>query len=267
MPATVEQLRHVIAQIQQVVEKLESHFPKPDLMALGGKPSFRHKCESQNDLLLSQLKCIRAVSSLNACVVLLEHGYVQEIGALCRCIDDFNQDVFFLASPLGKYGLSEHQMRVVKDFFQEEFDNIDNPFCSTQKRNSVPRSKVLAGIARIQGQPLNPSDAQEMHRTLQQSFSGYVHGAYNHIMEIYGGSRENLYYHMRGLSGTQRIPEWTEALTNNVYRTMIAVEVVAKRCNDAASTEAIRSARVTFEEAMDIGQGDPNEMLVRLKGR
>lgn len=265
MPVTIDQLRQAIAQTQQVVESLERHFSRPDLVAIRGKPFFRHR--SQNDLLLSQLKCVRAVSSLNACIVLLEHGYVQEIGTLCRCIDDFNQDVLFLGTPLGEAGPSEQQTRLVREFFQEEFDNIDNPLRSTQERNRVPRSKVLAGIARMSGQPLNPSDAQEMHRTVQQAFSGYVHGAYVHIMESYGGSRENLHYHMRGMSGTARIPEWTEALSFYVYRTMIAVEVVAKRCSDASAAQEIRSARLSLESATGIGMGDPNDILEQLKSK
>ncbi len=265
MPATIDQLRQAIAQTQSVVEALDQHFTPPKLVEVKGMPFFRHK--SQNDLLLSQLKCIRAVSSLNACVVLLEHGYVQEIGTLCRCIDDFFQDVLFLASPLGASGPSEQQNRLVEEFFQEEFDNIDNPLRSTQIRKRVPRSKVLAGIARMQGQPLNPSDAQEIQRTLQKGFSGYVHGAYVHIMEIYGGSRENLHYHMQGLTGTPRISEWIDAFSNYVYRTMIAVEVVAKRCENASAVNAIKTARISLEKATGLGEGDPNEILTGLKNR
>lgn len=265
MPVIIDQLRDAIEQTKSVVEALDRHFIHPELVEIKGKLFFRHK--KQNDLLLSQLKCIRAVSSLNACIVLLEHGFVQEIGTLCRCIDDFYQDVLFLASPLGESGPSEQQKRLVEEFFQEEFDNIDNPLRSTQVRNRVPRSKVLAGIARMLGQPLNPNDAQEIQRTLQQGFSGYVHGAYVHIMEIYGGSRENLHYHMKGLSGTPRISEWIDAFSNYVYRTMIAVEVVAMRCEDAAATKAIQTARMSLEEVTGLGKGDPNEMLGRLKSR
>lgn len=265
MPVTIDQLRQAIAHTQSVVESLNRHFTCPELMVVKGNPFFRHK--SQSDLLLSQLKCIRAVSSLNACIILLEHGYVQEIGTLCRCIDDFCQDVLFLSSPLGESGPSEQQKRLVEEFFQEEFENVDNPFRSTQERNRVPRPKILAGITRMSGQPLNPSDAQELHRTLQQGFSGYVHGAYVHIMEIYGGSRDNLHYHMGGLTGTPRIPEWIDALSNYVYRAMIAVEIVSKRCDDAPAANAIQMARISLEGATGLGKGDPNKILQQLKGR
>jgi hypothetical protein len=263
MSVTIDQLTKAIAQTQEVLESLERHFPRPELVESGGRQLFRHR--EKNDLLLSQLKCVRAVSSLNACVILLQHGYVQEIGALCRCIDEFNQDVFFLGTPLGEDGPSEQQKCLTQEFFQEEFDKIDSPFRSSQQRTRVPRKKVLAGIARVSGQPLNPSDTQEMHRTVHNAFSGYVHGAYVHIMESYGGGPGNLHYHMCGLSGTPRIPEWTKALLNYVYRTMHSVEVVAKRCDDAAAVQAIQSARFSLETDTGVGLDDPKEILEKMK--
>ena len=263
MAITISRLRTAITQTQEVVEFLDRHFPRPEFVKIEGNTCFRHR--EKTDLLLSQLKCIRAVSSLNASVVLLENGYVQEVGTLCRCIDEFNQDVFFLGSPLGEGGPSEQQERLVQEFFQEEFDNIDSPFLSTQQRNRVPRQKVLAGIARVSAQPLNPSDTQEMHRTMHNAFSGYVHGAYVHIMESYGGNPGSMKYHMEGLSNTPRIQEWTNALLNYVYRTMLTVELVAKRCADEKAVQSIRSARFSLEADTGAGMDNPNEMLKKMK--
>ena len=106
---------------------------------------------------------------------------------------------------------------------------------------------------------------QEIYRTVQQSFSGYVHGAYPHIMESYGGSPSNLHYHMNGMLGTTRIPEWTETLLTYIYRTMIAVEVVAKRCDDAEALTAIRATRLALEQATGVGLDDPRELLAQSK--
>jgi len=266
MPANIDQLRDAVGVAQLVIERLERHFPAPALVEIGGRPLFRHT--QQDDLLLSHLKCVRAVSSLNACLLLLEHGYVQEIGTLCRCVDDFSQDVLFLATPLGDDGKpSEQQKRLVEEFFQEEFDQIESPLRSTQARNRVPRSKVLAGIARMSGQPLNPNDSQELHRTIQQAFSGYVHGAYVHIMEMFGGRRGHLKYYMQGFAGTPRVEEWTEALSSYVYRTLCAVEVVARRCTDAEAEREIRGAREALGAHMGGGNGDPVRAFERLKSR
>lgn len=264
MSVTIEQLERLVQQTEDAVIKLERHFAPPDLVDIGGKPFFRHA--RKNDLLMSYLKCVRAVSSLNASLVLLRHGYIQEIGTLCRCIDDYCQDILFIGSPLGEDGKpSEQQRRLVEEFFQEEFDDLDNPLCSRQIRNRVPRSKVHAGIARMTGNPINPSDLQDMYRSLHKAFSGYVHGAYVHIMEIYGGKRKDLRYHMRGLQGTPRIPEWTETLSIYAYRTLIAVEVVARRCNDTEVQCELSVIGQEFENDTGIGGGDPDALLKRLK--
>lgn len=255
MNITIENLEQFVQVAEDAVLKLERHFERPSLVHIHGEPYFRHV--KQDDLLMSHLKCVRSVSSLNACLVLLRHGYIQEIGMLCRCVDDNCHDVLFLCSPLGEGGkLSEQQQRLVKEFFQEEFDNAD-PLLSTQTRDRVPRSKVHAGIARMSGQPTNPHDAQKIYRCLHQAFSGYVHGAYVHIMEVYGGgSAATLRYHMHGLQGTPRISEWTKALSDYVYRTLIAVEVVAKRCNDVDVQRELVHRRQEFEGTIGIVGGD-----------
>lgn len=264
MPISIEQIVEAISELDNGIGILNAHFGPPDFLEMNGVPAFRYAQE--NDLLLSYLKCVRAVSSLNASIVLLYHGYVQEIGTLCRCIDDFNQDVLFLATPLGEDGYSKQQIRLVEEFFQEEFDNIIDPMRSTQARDRVPRAKILAGIARIKGQPINPSDAKELQRTLQQGFSGYVHGAYVHIMEMYGGKNsDDLHFHTRGLVGTIRIQEWTEPLASRVFQTMVAVLIVAKRCSNEMVVAQLDGAMRHFSETTGVGQGDPDHLLDILK--
>lgn len=252
MNITTETLERLVRFAEDAVNALDHHFERPEMVQVHGREFFRHA--NPNDLLMSYLKCVRSVSTLNACLILLHHGYVQEIGMLCRSVDDNCQDVFFLMSPLGDNGkYSEQQERLVSEFFQEEFDNAD-PLLSTQKRDRVPRQKVLAGIARLPGHPTNPYDTQKSSQCLQQAFSGYVHGAYCHIMEIYGGEDESsLSYHMHGLLGTPRIQEWVKTLSNYVYRTLVAVEVIAKRCNDVNVQEELLRQREKFETDTGIG--------------
>ena len=71
---------------------------------------------------------------------------------------------------------------------------------SEQKRNRVPRRKVYAALGKITGDIVNPSDGAELHRTLSQAMSGFVHGAYPHIMELYGGNPPH--FHLNGMLGT-----------------------------------------------------------------
>ncbi len=105
------------------------------------------------------------------------------------------------------------------------------------------------------GQPLNPHEVGRVQHSLSTAFSGYVHSAYVHVMEMYGGEKANaLHYHMHGLLGTPRIAEWTAALSNYVYRTMIAIEMVAKRCGDAEVEKELEGKRGEFERVTGIGE-------------
>ncbi len=228
MSTSIAALKSAIEAEACLIHRLDKYFESPIFVLIDGLPFFRHRTKS--DLLVSYLKVLRALSSLRACIVLLEAGYVQEIGVLCRCIQDYCEDVLFLSNRQSDGKQTEQQTRFVQEFFQEEFDNPRNPFASTQRRNQVPRQKVHAEIARLPHQPVNSSDAQELHRTIHKAFSGYVHGAYPHIMEIYGGNPPK--YCTAGMLCTPRIQEWTDNLVSYVLRLGVASTIVAKRCDD-----------------------------------
>lgn len=265
MTWTRKSLDRILQQAQEATETLGRNFDEPEYLKVGSTNQFRHA--EKNDLLQSWLKCVRAVSTLNASAVLLEQGFFQEIGALCRGVDEFTQDVLFLATPLGDEGPSKQQLQLVEEFFQEEFSDLDNPLTSIMARNRLPRSKVLAGIGRIQGNPINPSDTQTLHESLYKAFSGYVHGAYIHIMEMYGGSRDNLRFHMRGIESAARYEEWIETIASCLYRTLIAISIVARRCDDREVSDMVRNVFDEFSQQSKFENKDPRSMLERLKAR
>jgi hypothetical protein len=265
MPLTRKLLHQTLQRAQEATQTLGRHFDEPEYIEVGPGKQFRHA--QQTDLLQSWLKCIRAVSTLNASAILLEKGFFQEIGALCRGVDEFTQDVLFLATPLGEEGLSKQQTQLVEEFFQEEFSDLEDPVTSINARNRVPRKKILAGIGRIQGNPLNPSDSQALQESLYKAFSGYVHGAYVHIMEMYGGQEGNLHFHMRGVDSAQRYQEWLNWIASCLFRTLIAISVVARRCEDGDVTDMIESEIKSFSATMGSDDEEPRSMLARLKAR
>lgn len=267
MTISLAQIAEFTSQLEGSVHRLARHFEPPRFVDVNGFPEFRHA--QRDDLLLSFLKCIRAVSALNASVVLLRNGFVQEVGAQCRCIDEFCEDVLFLATPLGEDGrYSVEQSRLVEEFFQEEFPEDPGPLMQSQPRNRVPRDKVRAGIARIQGMPINPSDTNRLYRVLGRTFSGYVHGAYVHIMEMYGGpTLDRCRFHTSGMSGTPRVPQFTESLANYAYWVAAAAEIVARRCEDNEVKTELEVERVRFEETTGVGAGDAEDILKRAKRR
>lgn len=211
-----------LSDLEALYHEMAGAIRPPVFVDVGGYMAWRY--ETRSESLACFLKGVKIVSTLNASMVLLRSGYAQEIGALCRMIDDYCNEVFFLLKPQDGNSFSKDQVQFLEDFFQEEFDNPTNPLGSTQKRANVPVRKIHATFGKIAKSELNPSDVQELLHTTHQAFSGYVHGAYPHIMEMFGGPRP----HLRGMHGTPRVDEWRGQLIGYVYRA-IMVSIFAAR--------------------------------------
>jgi hypothetical protein len=111
----IAQVREAVLRTERAVSALWPCVQRPALVDISGLPFHRH--QDPDELLLSYLKCVRAVSSLNAGLLLLEAGYVFEVHTLCRCIDECSEDVWFFAEPDGENGRpSENQQRAFNEF-------------------------------------------------------------------------------------------------------------------------------------------------------
>jgi len=230
---------------------------------VGPYRQFRH--ETFTESLACYLKGVKSISTLNACLVLLKRGYTQEIGALCRMVDDFCNEIFFLLKPQGEDGnFSRDQIQFLESFFQEELDQPGDPLASTQKRATVPVKKIHATFAKLASTELNSSDAQELLRTTQQAFSGYVHGAYPHIMEMYAGKPPQ--FHMSGMLDTPLVDESRKQLVGFVYRVSMASVFIARKLG---LEEMENSLRVFLKEFEDVTGTAPSlpaaEMLAQYK--
>jgi hypothetical protein len=227
-----------LAELDACVEALATHFPKPRLVRMKRGVMGRHEDKAKTDLLASHLKCIRAVSALNSALALADLGQIQDVYALCRIADEQQEDIVFLATPLGeKGGPSADQIRFVQEFYQEELDD-DLPLLSaTKERDRVPRRKVRAATARIPVPDGNPSDIGAVTGMIYNSFSGFVHGAYVHILEQYDGTQ----YRTRP-SDHPRSGECLEMLASYVYRACLGAFAVARRCNDTAIAARVDAA-------------------------
>ncbi len=216
-------LERTLSDLGVLYQEMAGKIEAPIFADFGGFRAWRYQTLTES--LVCFLKGVKVLSTLNASMVLLRAGYAQEIGALCRMIDDFCNEIFFLLMPQDGKNFSKEQIQFLNDFFQEEFDKPANPLGSTQNRVNVPIRKIHATFAKIAKTELNPSDAQEMLRTTHKAFSGYVHGAYPHIMEMFGGPQPQT----NGMLGTPRIDEWRGQLIGYVYRALMAAVFVARK--------------------------------------
>ncbi len=190
--------RETIEICDRAFQTLETHIPAPIRVRHGDDFVFRYKEHIPEVVAIQKLS--RISTGLKASVALLDLGLYQELGAVFRMLDEFREDVQFMCDAIRKQCISDIQRRFIEEFFQEEFDS-GNPLESTQKRDRIPRRQIQAALANIGAEVLNPSDAQEVYRTLANTFSGYVHGSSVHILEMYGEDPPR--YCLSGMCGTR----------------------------------------------------------------
>ncbi len=200
--------------------------PPPQMISLGGTHVFRYVEKTFEQAIIQKLA--RILSGLNAALLLLENGFVQEQAVLQRTIDEFNDDVTFLFAGFceGEGCLPELQEQYLSGFWEEEFDVPDDPVKSSQKRYSMPRRKIRAYLASVPDIHPDPSTQIELSRTLSKAYSGFVHGASPQIMDMVGGDPPG--FHVDGMLGTPRVAEYAQDLCNYLYRS-IASFVFASR--------------------------------------
>jgi hypothetical protein len=237
---TIESLEKLL---QSLLLLIESPVSIPDPIF----PKFRFRENTEIQAVL--LKTVRIVSALHASLTLLREGFVQELMVLLRTIDDFFLEIIFLLGDF-KSARTPQQEEFLRDFFQEEFDDPLSPLLSKQKRKPTSRRKIFASLAQLVGKPpANPSDLQEVFRTLHQTHSGYVHGAYPHIMELYGGNPPR--FHIGGMKNTPRIQSSEKYLKHYIYRGIQAVGLAAMAVRSRDVYDAVIKLRSSFEADAD----------------
>jgi len=203
---------------------------------------FRYVEKSLHQALVQKLA--RLLSSLHAARLLLEHGFVQEQASLQRMLDEMQEDITFLSFAVIFNKTTPLHQAYLAAFYEEEFD-AESAMASTQKRPMIPRKKIHAYIAQIEGAAMDPSRGVEVARTVSKAYSGDVHAASPQIMDMYGGKPPRFY--VRGMRNTERHREHRADLWNYFYRSVIACGFVVKAFGDDVLFANIQSFTREFE--------------------
>ncbi len=248
--------------LQRAFHLLESRIEKPAFVKRGSYHVFRYENKTIQAAVIQKLA--RLISGLQASLLLLQGGFVQELGVIFRTLDEFREDIFFLCQAIQTGNLSKLHQEYLTLFYQEEFDVPDNPFLSEQNRPTIPRKKIQAALANLPESETNPSDAKELNRTLSQAFSGYVHGSSGHIMEMYGGNPPR--YYLAGMLDTPRIASCAENLSDYFYRGLLSVMLVALSFGEQKLLQNLYTFRNYFEEKSGKTEWEhPEKMIKQIK--
>jgi hypothetical protein len=249
-----------------VVQSIESALSKPIITDVSGQRQYRY--EQHTPYHIAFLKGVRIVSGLIACLFLLKEkgGFAQEVMVIVRTLDDFTGEMMFILENAESDTLTNHQEKFLKDFFQEEFVNPNNPLLNEARRDTVPKKNVWASVARQMAPYANQSDLQKMLQVTNDALSGYAHGAYPHIMEMFCG--RPTHFHFEGMSGTTRIPMCIQQLEIYTHRAIMAFNLLAKNLGLAALSEFLLETRDYLEKEVGYDQpGDLNKDIRSLKKR
>lgn len=239
--------RHYKAALENMtrtVHGLASRVPQPQRVPYKTSFVFRYVEKSVEQAIVQKLA--RIVSTLNAAYLLMAHGFVQEQATLQRVLHEMHEDVIFLCYSRIFSDFTPLHQEFLDAFYEEEFD-AETAMDSTQKRPMASRKKIQAYNARKEGSGLDPSTGVELARTITKAYSGYVHAASPHIMDMYGGGPPR--FHTNGLLGSQRHAEHREDLWNYFYRSILSFGLAAKAFGDQELFDQIHAFTVKFEEA------------------
>jgi len=243
----MEYLKQIISEIECNYLKMQNCDAVNTIDWIDSIQNFRHR--EKNPTLFVFLKGIRCVSLLNASLVLLEKGFLQEMGIFFRCLDESIEDIcLFIPDLVAKNDCTKTiQKEMLEDFYQEEFEDISVPLLKNNKRNTIRRKNVRATNARNLYNPIDVYNHAQINQTIYNMNSGYVHGAYPHIMELYN-SCICPNYNTSGITHSLRIQENKHELLRHVYSLTLVAKNIAIILDNPYLSEEFSNTQKNIED-------------------
>lgn len=255
----MELFAETLVVLGQAFGRLENKIAKPGRVSIGNDFIFRYSAEDQTVEVASVQKLARVVSGIHACYVLLASGLEQELGTIWRTLDEFCEDIWFLCmamqtgqlTPLHTAYLDAHFQVILKE--HSWLDNRNEP--------TVPRKKIRAALSKMPEAQLNTSDAQSIYQSLHKANSGFVHGASDHILTMYGGNPAR--YYVAGLRDSTRIKSMEDGCFNYFYRGLLTHMFVGKVFGDRPLVDVLYKFQGKFERESGRNDWEDPEPLWR----
>lgn len=208
---------------------MASLVPPPRPVSIFGSITYRYIEKSLQQALVQKLA--RLITGLRAICLLNANELHQEQAAIQRIIDELQEDITFLSYAVITNTRNRLHDEYLEDFFQEEFD-ASTAMASTQLRKTVPRKKIRAYVAHVEGSSDDQKLVAEISRTIYSTYSGYLHAASPQIMEMYYGRPPRWHFGQPQSEPSPFCNDYTADIWNYFYRGLIAFAVSAKALGD-----------------------------------
>lgn len=238
-----------LAKMAGYFDSLANLVEKPSRVWLGDTYAYRYRNKSIQSAILQKLS--RIVTGLQAMYLLNRVGLLQEQGTMQRVLDELDEDILFLTLAIIKDDHTELHDRYLEAFYKEEYDPGASALESSQNRPMIPRKKIRAYINKFGD---NQSKGIEVSRTISKMYSGFVHGASPHIMEMYYGSPPK--FHLRGACDSPYYQDHVDELLSYFYRGIMTFAFSAKSFGNDDLFEEIYSYTKDFA----VKSGNPQQL-------
>jgi hypothetical protein len=233
-----------LGQLAEAFGKMVRYVPPPVLVPFKDGFVFRFKEKTIQQALIQKLA--RVITGLRGAAALLDQGLVQEQGVIQRTLDELGEDIAFLAVAITNDTITPLHERYLESFWEEEFDPKTGKELNRRKRHMVPRDKITAYVTRVLADVhTNPSKVIDSAHHMSKVYSGFVHAASPHIMDMYGGKPPH--FHIGGMRGTPPAAGYQDDLWNYFYRALNHAAIVAKAFGDAKLVSTLQAYIDHFE--------------------
>jgi hypothetical protein len=232
--------------LEGAFRQLETKVPPPISKPWRDGFVFRYAEQTIHQAIVQKLA--RTMSGLHAVETLLERGLFQEQGMMQRALDELGEDVWFLS--LGVIGneITPRHTEFLKYFYAEEFADPSDVMGSHMSRGMVKREKIRAYIESNGLSGPEAARAKAIGKVLTKVYSGFIHAASPHIMDMYGGMPPR--FDVNGASKSFRYAEHERDALNYFYRAVLAMAVAAKAFGDEGLFASMRALASEIETEM-----------------
>jgi hypothetical protein len=230
--------------LETAFRQLEAKVPPPIRKPWRDGFVFRYAEQTIHQAIVQKLA--RTISGLHAVRTLLKSGLFQEQGMLQRAVDEIEEDVWFLSLGVINNDITPRHTEFLKYFYAEEFTDPADIMGSHESRGMVKRDKIRAYIH--QGYGPDQGRANAVGKILTKAYSGFIHAASPHIMDMCGGMPTR--FDVSGESRILRGPEHERDALNYFYRAVLAMAVAAMAFGDDDLFSSMRAFASEVETAM-----------------
>lgn len=192
-------------------------------------------------------KLALSISGLRAALHLLERGFVAEQAAICRIVNEAQEDVVFLVLA-SLDGSPDLLAQYLVAFFQEETATTEFKSGNHPKgRNTIGRKAILNFIARHEMSGDDPHTEVGAGLAIERTLSGFIHGASPHAMQSYDDRTGGFF--TNGLPVQHSITlDHRHDMMNYIYRGLISLAYAAKAMAPAHLADELYDAFRNYEK-------------------